>query len=74
MARKLSDCTTQELIESYANLTYIAGCVDQVKEAKYKIKRELKRRFDATIEMLDDEQTTQNPEGTYKNILLGIYQ
>ena len=33
------------------------------------IKQELKRRFDATLRLLDDEQTTQNPKGTYRYLL-----
>ena len=33
------------------------------------IKQELKRRFDATLRLLDDEQTTENPKGTYRYLL-----
>ena len=33
------------------------------------IRKELKRRFDATLRLLDDEQTTQNPKGTYRYLL-----
>ena len=33
------------------------------------IKKELKRRFDATLRLLDDEQTTENWKGTYRYLL-----
>ena len=57
--------TTQELIEGYA---FEAGRINQKdrETAQRGIKRELKRRFDATLRLLDDEQTTKNPEGTYR--------
>ena len=60
--------TTQELIEAYA---FEAGRKDQRsrEETQRLIKRELKRRFDATLRLLDDEQTTQNPAGTYRYLL-----
>ena len=74
MNKKISDCTTQELIEIYASLTRIDGCGDQVQKSKNIIKQELKKRFDATLDMLDDEQTTNNPAGMFKNILLHTYE
>ena len=37
--------------------------------AQRQIKRELKRRFDTTLRLLDDEQTTTNPKGTYRYLL-----
>ena len=60
--------TTQELIEGYA---FEAGRINQKdrETAQRGIKRELKRRFDATLRLLDDEQTTKNPEGTYRYLL-----
>ena len=73
MNKKISDCTTQELIEVYASLNRIDGCGEQVQESKNKIKHELLKRYTSTLLMLDDEQTTNNPEGMFKNILLHIY-
>lgn len=60
--------TTQELIEGYA---FEAGRINQKdrETAQRGIKRELKRRFDVTLRLLDDEQTTKNPEGTYRYLL-----
>ena len=60
--------TTKELIEAYA---FEAGRINEKDrlEAQRQIKRELKRRFDATLRLLDDEQTTENPEGTYRYLL-----
>ena len=61
--------TTENLIEAYA---FEAMRINQQdREATQKlIKRELKRRFAATIKLLDDDETTENPLGTY-NYLLG---
>ena len=60
--------TTEELIEAYA---WEAGRINQEdrKRTQRLIKQELKRRFDATLRLLDDEQTTQNPKGTYRYLL-----
>ena len=60
--------TTEELIEAYA---WEAGRIIQEdrKRTQRLIKQELKRRFDATLRLLDDEQTTQNPKGTYRYLL-----
>ena len=60
--------TTEELIEGYA---FEATRINQKdrKTAQRQIKRELKRRFDATLRLLDDEQTTSNPKGTYRYLL-----
>lgn len=57
--------TTEELIEGYA---WEAGRINQRdrETAQRLIKKELKRRFDATLRLLDDEQTTANPKGTYR--------
>ena len=72
--KKLSDCGTQELIELYASINRVHGFADPVLETKIRIKQELIKRFVSTIVMLDDEQTTNNPEGMFKNILLHIYE
>ena len=60
--------TTEELIEAYA---FEAKRINQKdrENAQQLIKRELKRRFDATLRLLDDEQTTENPKGTYRYLL-----
>ena len=60
--------TTEELIEAYA---FEAKRINQKdrEDAQRLIKRELKRRFDATLLLLDDEQTTENPKGTYRYLL-----
>ena len=60
--------TTEELIEGYA---WEAKRINQKdrETAQRSIKRELKRRFDATLRLLDDEQTTDNPKGTYRYLL-----
>ena len=60
--------TTEELIEAYA---WEAGRINQEdrKRTQRLIKQELKRRFDATLRLLDDAQTTQNPKGTYRYLL-----
>ena len=60
--------TTEELIEAFA---WEAGRINQEdrKRTQRLIKQELKCRFDATLRLLDDEQTTQNPKGTYRYLL-----
>ena len=60
--------TTEELIEAYA---FEAKRINQKDReiAQRGIKRELKRRFDATLRLLDDEQTLKNPAGTYRYLL-----
>ena len=60
--------TTEELIEAYA---WEAKRINQKDRETVQrlIKQELKRRFDATLRLLDDEQTTQNPKGTYRYLL-----
>ena len=60
--------TTEELIEAYA---WEAKRINQKdrETAQRLIKRELRRRFDATLRLLDDEQTTENPKGTYRYLL-----
>ena len=60
--------TTEELIEAYAFEAKRYNQKDR-ETAQRGIKKELKRRFDATLRLLDDEQTTSNWEGTYKYLL-----
>ena len=60
--------TTEELIEAHA---WAAKRINQKdrETAQRLIRKELMRRFDATLRLLDDEQTTQNPKGTYRYLL-----
>lgn len=60
--------TTEELIDGYA---WECRRLNQFDAAHTKalIKNELKRRFNAVIDMLDDEQTAENPHGTYRYLL-----
>ena len=60
--------TTQELIEAYA---WEAGRINQEdrKRTQKLIKKEMRRRFNATIQILDDEQTVENPQGTYRYLI-----
>ena len=60
--------TTEELIEAYAWEAKRISKEDR-EIAQRLIKKELKRRFNATLRLLDDEQTTQNPKGTYRYLL-----
>ena len=60
--------TTEELIEGYA---FEAGRIDRKSAEKTKclIRRELERRFKATMTLLDDEQTVNNPHGTFRYLI-----
>ena len=60
--------TTEELIEAYAFETTRSNKDDR-EFAQREIKEVLKRRFNATLALLDDEQTTEHPIGTYKYLL-----
>ena len=60
--------TTEELIESYALEAKRISQKDR-ETAQRGIKAELKRRFNATLRLLDDEQTTNNWKGTYRYLL-----
>lgn len=60
--------TTEELIEAYA-LEAKRINRDDAELTKRHIKAELKRRFNATLRLLDDWQTEENPEGTYHYLL-----
>lgn len=72
-ARQEGNCyysawTTSELIEAYAfEATRISQ--DDRRTAQKLIRNELKRRFESTLRLLDDEQTTENWEGTYRYLL-----
>ena len=60
--------STQTLITIYADE---ASRINQDDAAitKALIKKELQRRFDATLRLLDDPQTAENPQGLYKYLL-----
>ena len=60
--------TTEELIEAYA---WEAKRINQKdrETAQRAIKKALKKRFEATLRLLDDEQTTENPKGTLRYLL-----
>lgn len=62
--------TTEELISMYAFENTRINDSDREQTQK-SIKRELRARFESTIKLLDDDQTTQNPKGTF-NYLLNI--
>ena len=62
--------TTEELINMYAFENTRINDSDR-EQAQKSIKRELRARFESTIKLLDDDQTTQNPKGTF-NYLLNI--
>lgn len=61
--------TTEELVNIYSFENGRANRED-AECTKELVKKELRRRFAAFISLLDDEQTTENPEGTF-NYLLG---
>ena len=60
--------TTEQLIEAYA---FEAKRIDKKdREAtQAAIKMELQRRFNATLALLDDQQTTENPKATYRYLI-----
>lgn len=60
--------TTEELIEGYAQEAKRINRKDAL-TTKRLIKEELTRRFKATIKLLDDEQTIDNPHGTYRYLI-----
>lgn len=73
MRRNFDDMTTEELINFYVFLNKEWADVESRATASKLIKTTLENRFKATIDMLDDEQVKNNPQGLFKNILLGIY-
>jgi hypothetical protein len=60
--------TTEQLIEDYAFESKRVDRRDR-EAAQREIKRELRRRFEDTLRLLDDEQTRENPKGTYRYLL-----
>ena len=60
--------TTEELIEAYAFEAKRISQKDR-ETAQRGIKKALKKRFDATLRLLDDEQTIANPKGTLRYLL-----
>lgn len=66
---KYRDITTEELIKAYAFENDRINKSD-AEITKKLIKKELKRRFEVTLKLLDDEQTIKKPKGTL-NYLLG---
>ena len=63
--------TTEDLIKTYA-WTSEAVCDEKDrKTAQALIKKALKKRFEIVMELLDDEQTIENPMGTYKRLIEG---
>ena len=60
--------SAEELIDAYAFEAKRINKKDR-ETARRDIRKELKRRFDATLRLLDDEQTTNNPKGTYRYLL-----
>lgn len=57
--------STKQLVEAYA---WEAGRInDHDREiTQGEIRKELERRWEQFINMLDDEQTRENPDGTYQ--------
>ena len=66
----LREKTTEQLIELYA---FEQGRIneDDKRQTQARIKKELKRRFNLMMTLLDDEQTTDNPTGTYRRLIEG---
>jgi len=69
-SREYRSRTTKDLIETYAwlNKRCVADDTD-IQRAKLLIKQELKRRFNAVFEFLDDGQNDENPAGTLRYLL-----
>lgn len=66
----LREKTTEQLVELYA---FEQGRIDDYDKilTQARIKKELKRRFNIMMTLLDDEQTTDNPKGTYRRLIEG---
>lgn len=60
--------TTQQLIEAYAYEATRDNIHDRLRTQRA-IRRELAIRFEATLNLLEDEQTTKNPLGTFRYLL-----
>ncbi len=72
----IRDLTTEEIIVDCINAQRNWDDEYSKKKMLEVSRKELKRRFNAVIEMLDDkpERLITDGEGLYKNILLGIYK
>lgn len=66
----LREKTTEQLVELYAFEQARINEEDK-RQTQARIKNELKRRFNVMMILLDDEQTTANPKGTYKRLIEG---
>lgn len=57
--------STKKLVEAYA---FEAGRINEHDReiTQGEIRKELERRWEQFINMLDDEQTRENPDGTYQ--------
>lgn len=73
MGKSFDNMTTEQLIEFYVFLNREWEHEESKKTASKLIKQILRKRFKATVDMLDDDQVKKNPQGLFKNILLGIY-
>lgn len=64
--------STKQLVEAYA---FEAGRINEHdrKTTRNLIRNELERRWELFINSLDDEQTAENPNGTYR-ILTGEWR
>lgn len=60
--------TTQTLIRQYADEADRLNKND-ADITRRLIKAELSRRFNAVLNLLDDDQTRENPDGTFKYLL-----
>ena len=74
MRRSFDDMATEQLIEFYVFLNREWEDEESKRTASKLIKQTLRKRFKATVDMLDDDQVKKNPQGLFKNILLGVYQ
>ena len=66
----LREKTTEQLVELYA-FEQGRNNEDDKRQTQTRIKNELKRRFNIMINLLDDEQTIANPQGTYRRMIEG---
>lgn len=60
--------STEALVKLYADEAGRKN-QDDAERTKALIKKELKRRFNAFLDLLDDEQTAENPAGTIDYLL-----
>lgn len=66
----LREKTTEQLVELYA---FEQGRIneDDKRQTQRDIRLELIRRFNTMMKLLDDNQTTANPKGTYRRLIEG---